>query len=232
MRPVKVRISSHQGDHETKRALCDSRLWINAVDLALLNRRGWVFQERLLSKRNSSFGGKQLCWECCEMTACEAFPHATRAPLFLDRGAPALKVEFTKFLNDTTMCGSSLPACLWQRLVEYYTNCQLSDRNDKLVAFGGIASRVQKLCGCQYLAGLWRDRIAHQLCRAIAGSKRPGQPPGHEYSYIAPSWSWAASFCPVTTVLCMKLEHRWSTSKTYTYNWYQPIPLGKSKTAF
>jgi hypothetical protein len=39
-----------------------------------LNRRAWVFQERLLSRRVLQFGTNQVHWKCRENMACEAFP--------------------------------------------------------------------------------------------------------------------------------------------------------------
>ena len=35
-----------------------------------LMRRGWAFQEKLLSKRYLCFGDKEILWECCEDVAC------------------------------------------------------------------------------------------------------------------------------------------------------------------
>jgi len=45
------------------------------VDLAPLNTRGWVMQERLLSRRILHFGANMLYWECCRRSASELNPH-------------------------------------------------------------------------------------------------------------------------------------------------------------
>jgi hypothetical protein len=55
MSPVTVRLSSCRNSDKSNRALCDSRLWVNAVDLALLTRRGW-------SLRASSFQAEHMFW--------------------------------------------------------------------------------------------------------------------------------------------------------------------------
>lgn len=52
----------------------DQKLWEREIDVAPLNSRGWVFQERFLSPRKLSFGAKQLYWECSEFRASESFP--------------------------------------------------------------------------------------------------------------------------------------------------------------
>lgn len=44
------------------------------VDRAPLNKRGWVLQERLLSRRTLHFGADMLYWECCLRSASELCP--------------------------------------------------------------------------------------------------------------------------------------------------------------
>ncbi|KAI1131366.1 heterokaryon incompatibility protein-domain-containing protein [Nemania abortiva] len=46
-----------------------------SVDLAPLNTRGWVMQERLLSRRILHFGAGMIFWECCSRSASELNPH-------------------------------------------------------------------------------------------------------------------------------------------------------------
>ena len=53
-RPVHMQVS-FEGAVQ-KRTFCDADLWLEGVDEAPLNRRAWVMQERLLSKRNLCFG--------------------------------------------------------------------------------------------------------------------------------------------------------------------------------
>ncbi|KAI0412245.1 heterokaryon incompatibility protein-domain-containing protein [Xylaria grammica] len=45
------------------------------VNLAPLNTRGWVMQERLLSRRILHFGAEMIYWECCGRSASELNPH-------------------------------------------------------------------------------------------------------------------------------------------------------------
>lgn len=45
-----------------------------SVDLAPLNTRGWVMQERLLSRRILHFGASMIYWECCGRSASELNP--------------------------------------------------------------------------------------------------------------------------------------------------------------
>jgi hypothetical protein len=45
------------------------------VGQAPLNTRGWVMQERLLSRRILHFGSDMIYWECCIRSASELRPH-------------------------------------------------------------------------------------------------------------------------------------------------------------
>ena len=48
--------------------------WEKDLELAPLNRRAWVMQERFLSPRVLHFSRSQIFWECLEITAGEMFP--------------------------------------------------------------------------------------------------------------------------------------------------------------
>lgn len=200
-RPVHVQLSL-RGKPAERDIFCEKEIWIDAVDEAPLNRRGWVLQERLLSRRNLCFGIEQLFWECCETTACEMFPDAVPEALLISQNKLALKSSFAKLTNDVAMSRRSQEFYrFWERLVQYYTSCQLSHSEDKLVALGGLASRVQELNGGQYMAGLWRDHIIYQLCWRVKSYLSIGQrEPKSELYYVAPSWSWAACSHPVEIV--------------------------------
>lgn len=54
--------------------MCDSAYWDRHVSNTPLHRRGWVFQERLLSPRVLHFTEKQIFWECFTDQKCELYP--------------------------------------------------------------------------------------------------------------------------------------------------------------
>jgi hypothetical protein len=79
-------------------------------------------------------------------------------------------------------------------LISVYTNGNLSHEEDKLVAISGLATRFKGLLqDAEYLAGLWKWNLVHQLLwetspESVNGrtfSQRPKK-------YRAPSWSWAS----------------------------------------
>ena len=45
----------------------------------------------------------------------------------------------------------------WARIVKLYSSSHLTYPKDKLLALSGIAERVQRHIGGEYLAGLWKD---------------------------------------------------------------------------
>jgi hypothetical protein len=63
------------------------------VDKAPLNSRGWVFQERYLSRRIIHFCDGRLFWECCGSILCEVEPETdtSRPGQVNDRFPSALK---------------------------------------------------------------------------------------------------------------------------------------------
>jgi hypothetical protein len=48
------------------------------VELGELNRRGWVFQERALSRRSVYFTNSQMYWECGQGVYCETLTKLTK----------------------------------------------------------------------------------------------------------------------------------------------------------
>lgn len=140
------------------RYYCFSKdLWLSQVDRAPLNRRGWVYQERLLSPRTAHFA-TEVFWECRKTTASEMLP----------MGFPRSSEEYE--FNGSTKCWEKIPGHSkfldeygrWMTYVENFSHCHLTMERDKLPAIAGVAG-VVGLPNDQYLAGLWRSGLASQL---------------------------------------------------------------------
>ncbi|KAK5704437.1 hypothetical protein LTR97_003455 [Elasticomyces elasticus] len=76
----------------------------------------------------------------------------------------------------------------WCDIVEAYTECILSYTSDKLVAIAGMAQMVSHITQCQYLAGLWRKDLEHQLLWKVVSPSPAAAVDGTR----GPSWSWAS----------------------------------------
>ncbi|KAH7184673.1 uncharacterized protein B0J16DRAFT_398087 [Fusarium flagelliforme] len=164
-------------------------LWLSQVNRAPLNRRGWVYQERLLSPRTIHFA-TEVFWECRMKIASEmlptGFPHSeaigvSKSTKFWTGSFPPIDRFIDKYSK-------------WMVFVEKFSHCHLTMDRDKLPAIAGVAAVVE-VSNDQYLAGLWRNGLASQL---IWKRSEEGlifyEPPSN---YRAPSWSWAAVNGPI-----------------------------------
>ncbi|KAK0652813.1 heterokaryon incompatibility protein-domain-containing protein, partial [Cercophora newfieldiana] len=87
-------------------------------DRRALSKRGWAFQERLVSPATVHFTDCGMIWECC-----------------------------SKIDTETK----------WDEVALTY-------HADRLPAVAGLASRIASAFGITYVAGLWKEDLAHGLC--------------------------------------------------------------------
>lgn len=140
--------------------------------------------ERLLSPRTLFFD-RTLLWECSELQACETFPEdppvipepcpwATDgdqlrlANLLYDnfkyqghRLAMSRNVD-----NPRSFTESAKRAEIYQKwlfVVQFYSQCDLTYKEDLFPALSGLAHYDQIYLGDEYVAGLWKEDILHGL---------------------------------------------------------------------
>jgi hypothetical protein len=135
-----------------------------------------VLQERLLSPRSVYFEHK-LEWECPELLASEHYPDGVPRDETL-RPWPNIWGYHTPFrlknfildsryvadeLNPQSSGNwSSKYECL-MRLVEIFSHCNLTYESDYLLALSGLAKHFIQEFDDEYLVGIWRKDIFHQL---------------------------------------------------------------------
>ncbi|TEA11824.1 hypothetical protein C8034_v007113 [Colletotrichum sidae] len=139
--------------------------------------RGWVLQERLLSPRVAYFDSEEMKWECMQAADCQC-------------GAIVSMWNFKIDYSASVIRGQTPLPFEWMRIAEVYSKLSLTDPGDRVVALSGIAKQASASGrGGRYLAGVWQEDLAHQLCWAIWDStfRKPEK-------YIAPSWSWLSVF--------------------------------------
>ncbi|KAH8590024.1 heterokaryon incompatibility protein-domain-containing protein [Bisporella sp. PMI_857] len=89
----------------------------------------------------------------------------------------------------------------WPRIVERYSQGQLSFEKDKFVALSGVVRLFAAKSKKEYIAGLWKTMLERALCWIVVRSwdseivkeveeKKRGV-------CIALGWSWAFTFCPI-----------------------------------
>ncbi len=165
-------------------------LWNNVNvdnDLPAL-RRGWIFQERILSRRVLHFTKREVQWECREKTMCQCGYMKT------DLTDPKISYnESLKELNNYQFLKHA-----WFRAVEEYSALQLTRAEDKFPAISSLAMQFASKfgSGCLYYAGLWhgsqeahKDLLVHGLLWA---KQRTAIVTRRLSPWRAPSWSWAS----------------------------------------
>ncbi|KAI0551675.1 heterokaryon incompatibility protein-domain-containing protein [Xylaria curta] len=158
---------------------------------APLSQRGWVVQERYLSRRQVNFAKRQIYWECHELMASEQFP----------AGLPRLQGEmsfpgFPFQLSKPCLDGSDIRRT-WADLVNLYSRCRLTKESDKLVAISGLAREVGSITKDICIQGLWKKDFYQQLCWRAMSVKGLGSTTTERRN--APTWSWANIDGPVKT---------------------------------
>ena len=76
----------------------------------------------------------------------------------------------------------------WVAVVRLFSRCSLSFSSDKLVAISGMAQTLVPKLNCDYVAGLWRKDLEHQLLWKVT---RPRPAPEKDQTR-GPSWTWAS----------------------------------------
>ncbi|KAH8656796.1 heterokaryon incompatibility protein-domain-containing protein, partial [Ilyonectria robusta] len=151
-----------------------------------LLRRGWVFQEQILSRRVLHFGPQELVWECIEGEECEC----RCVNEGIDRASNTPKKSLFLFQNNIF---------LWNHIASAYSSLDLTKENDILPALAGVIKKYKPAADVRYLAGLWDGEFL-LIGLFWYAEKKEGVFPGNYYSdlkpqpspYRAPSWSWAS----------------------------------------
>ncbi|ORX96558.1 heterokaryon incompatibility protein-domain-containing protein, partial [Clohesyomyces aquaticus] len=180
--PKKIRIqySGHDGVYSAS----PTHLWGKWISNASLNRRGWVFQERLLSPRTLHYS-TQLFWECPTLQACETFPGGM--PCSHDKYRDLTGDYHDIRFKDWQQRGETET---WVRLVRQYTQCTITRPEDRIIAIAGIAKSLQPLLDDDdYLAGLWKRDLPWNLGWSLTNYVSDINSTNN---VAGPSWSWAS----------------------------------------
>jgi hypothetical protein len=152
---------------------------------ARLNQRGWVLQERLLSRRILHFTVEQVYWECKTHLLGE---DGTRYDIELDLDLNGVSQELESLartfqsLRENSLSHKEIGnwriqttdempkvelSNLWCRIVEWYSKCGLTFLKDKLPALQGISERIKAFSGLIYMEGTFFDTRSTTLPRTL-----------------------------------------------------------------
>ena len=157
-----------------------------------LAKRGWVMQERVLSRRTIHFTGRQFYWECGSLFQAE--DGNARTPMSADSIKMAATFYRCLFMlaNHTKdpekTVAISMLLNVWSELLTEYSELELTFEKDRLPGIRGLARIASLYLPGRYLSGLWE----HALSRGLlwVPKKRPMTLCQGKW---APSWSWAST---------------------------------------
>jgi hypothetical protein len=153
-----------------------------------LSKRGWVYQERLLSPRTIHYSDQEISWECYEMSTCQC-------GVKLKYGQSS-RLEIPKIFHAKALClrnrtlepGISTLRQRWRQVVEEYSGLDLTKPSDRFHAVQGCAEQIREHLKESYHFGLWQgDLIGDMAWRAATRSPRP------TCQHSTPTWSWASA---------------------------------------
>lgn len=158
---------------------------------AELNRRGWVLQERLLSRRVLHFARDQVYWECRHHARAEdgsAFPqHLDQEFLFPLPGL--MKKIDIKSLDEYTSEKDDVFQKVWTTILAFYCNCEFSQPPDRLIALSSLVNKLRPLTKRTYEDGNWFLPDSNLLPESLFWRPEDSQ---QSIDPTAPSWSWTS----------------------------------------
>ncbi|RSL78384.1 hypothetical protein CEP51_008241 [Fusarium floridanum] len=157
-----------------------------------LSSRAWAFQENLLSARTLNYEDEHTIWRCSTINNLNdgwlrtskflGYAGFESVPKVLCPRSAIKATEETKHSNKRPDLFQQ-----WHGLVKEYSRLGLSFPSDKLPAISAIATRIGSALGDEYLAGIWKSRLPHDLLWDLGFTIHP-----RPKEFRAPSWSWAA----------------------------------------
>lgn len=189
-----------------------------AMSTSILSERGWILQERLLSRRILHWGVYEVFWECNEMVASERLPAGHGESLdslnwdWRNVGSYEEWNRFRRMLHSQNHAGDddnqTAPSSteefdIWHRLVQKYTSRKLTVLSDRLPAISGLSNAFGKFLSrslSDYIFGLWRQTLFSDLCWMRRPTHPTSKTQNEKPSRIlgVPSFSWASVSCPVS----------------------------------
>jgi hypothetical protein len=164
----------------------------------------WCFQERLLATRILHYTEQEIVFECragyqCEcdgiwkgndeaVSGCMKLAYAQ----ILQESRKSGKGD--RYLGPTLSSSCNKETLLWFRVLGDYMTKEMTFERDTLPALSGVADRMPTDLMGDYLAGLWQKDLVYGLL----WRSEDGMECSRHRIYIAPSFSWASRYGPIT----------------------------------
>ncbi|KAK3291360.1 uncharacterized protein B0H64DRAFT_331111 [Chaetomium fimeti] len=179
------------------------------VSRSELQRRGWVLQERALSRRTIHFTDKQTYWECADVYHSEqaAFLGDSNFPKYADARSRGKRIK------------------LIQGLYEQYSAMQLTYAKDRPAAIRGLEARLVQTIGGPGGHGVFRNHMHRYLLwkrRGENGLERITNFPPDEQ---VPSWSWMAYAGEIKYIDVPGYNVKWDETLSWPDSVSDPVPF-------
>ncbi|KAK3988706.1 TOL protein [Cladorrhinum sp. PSN332] len=148
------------------------------VESSMLNKRGWVFQERALSRRTIYFTGNQAYWECGHGIRCETLSRLSNPD--------------SSILGDAHFPDASLSQLrdakiqFFQKLYRQYSRLIFTVPTDRVVGMAGLEKRLARAYDTPGKFGLLHDF----LHRGLLWTRPQDSLDLPIIDRSVPSWSW------------------------------------------
>ncbi|KAH9207939.1 heterokaryon incompatibility protein-domain-containing protein, partial [Leptodontidium sp. 2 PMI_412] len=158
------------------------------VDEADMATRGWIFQERALSRRTLHFAKNQIYWECGAGVCCE-----TMMRLF---NRKATFMSDPDFPRQASKYNKGMKIRFYETLYKYYSSLNFSELANRAVAMNGLEDKMFATFQTKGAYGIMDGEFLH---RTLLWQRQKPLPDGaltpisfEPYDPTPPSWSWMA----------------------------------------
>ena len=186
------------------------------VESAYLNTRAWVLQERMLAANTIHFSEDHIYLETIKTIVGEDFIPAGQnvwsakscIEKFGTGRSRLMQIQPGNSMGNSDVDRIDLSDA-WHRIVELYSDCNMTYSTDKLIAIGGLVRDRQKrgkfpYLHSKYYLGLWESTIHEDLLWITHDPHAllPITKVSKKLKYIStrnlPSWTWTAYDGPIT----------------------------------
>lgn len=165
-----LNIAAAKGSNESSgifRSMDSLQSSFSSNAISILDTRGWLLQEQLLSPRLLSYNDENISWSCLQTRSSEDYPAGMPSFFdenYLDEDTQGLRMVLggLKPLKDGDD-STDLAYWLWRRAVTGFTMRDLTMQSDRLVAMQGVTAILSSHLNDEFIAGISRNRLAEHL---------------------------------------------------------------------
>ncbi|KAI1508542.1 hypothetical protein Ptr86124_012494 [Pyrenophora tritici-repentis] len=162
---------------------------------APVNKRAWILQEQMLSRRKLHAMDSQFVWECAMFTESEdgiLYKQGKNASLNEGQNHRDSRSSYSqKPRNEPNpRLGVYDADYRWWRCVEDYSARSLTVRDDRYAALAGIVQFHHEITGDFPVVGLWKRNLAIHLAWVVYHDPRKHTISPLDAASRWPSWTW------------------------------------------